>query len=68
TACREYFKERAFYCMDRFHLAREIRRLCRKHPRYRQMQEALEATEVLCRKGDQDLRTGSQRQHPLLEK
>ncbi|QZT32998.1 ISLre2 family transposase [Caldalkalibacillus thermarum TA2.A1] len=43
TACREYFKERAFYCMDRFHLAREIRRLCRKHPRYRQMQEALEA-------------------------
>ena len=41
TACREHFKGRAFYCMDRFHLAREIRRLCRKHPRYRQMQKAL---------------------------
>lgn len=41
TACREYFKGRAFFSIDRFHVAREIRSLFRKHPRYRQMQKAL---------------------------
>lgn len=41
TACREHFKDRAFFSIDRFHVARDIRSLFRKHPRYRQMQKAL---------------------------
>lgn len=41
TACREHFKGRAFFSLDRFHVARDIRSLLRKHPRYRQMQKAL---------------------------
>lgn len=41
TACRDYFQDRAFFSLDRFHVAREIRSLFRNHPRYRQMQKAL---------------------------
>ncbi|WML28953.1 ISLre2 family transposase [Neobacillus sp. OS1-32] len=41
TACREHFKDRAFFSIDRFHVARDICSLFRKHPRYRQMQKAL---------------------------
>ncbi|WML29228.1 ISLre2 family transposase [Neobacillus sp. OS1-32] len=41
TACREHFKDRAFFSIDRFHVARDIRSLFRNHPRYRQMQKAL---------------------------
>ncbi|MBY0053098.1 ISLre2 family transposase [Brevibacillus agri] len=41
TACREYFGGRAFFSIDRFHVAREIRRIFREHPRYRAMQKAL---------------------------
>lgn len=41
TACREHFKGRAFFSIDRFHVARDIRSLFRKHPRYRQMHKAL---------------------------
>lgn len=41
TACRTYFKNRAFYTMDRFHVAKAIRNLFRKHPRYRKMRVAL---------------------------
>lgn len=41
TACREHFKGRAFFCIDRFHVARDIRSICRHHPRYRQMTKAL---------------------------
>ncbi|MEJ9151460.1 ISLre2 family transposase [Bacillus smithii] len=41
TACRDHFKGRAFFSIDRFHVARDIRSLFRKHPRYRQMQKAL---------------------------
>src|SRR5690554_5028881 len=41
TACRDHFKGRAFFSLDRFHVARDIRSLLRKHPRYRQMQKAL---------------------------
>jgi hypothetical protein len=43
TACREHFQGRAFFSIDRFHVARDIRSLFRKHPRYRQMQKALAA-------------------------
>lgn len=41
TACREHFKDRAFFCIDRFHVARDIRSLCHNHPRYRKMIKAL---------------------------
>ncbi|MDQ0220751.1 ISLre2 family transposase [Peribacillus cavernae] len=43
TACREHFNGRAFFSIDRFHVARDIRRLFREHPRYRDMQKALAA-------------------------
>jgi len=43
TACREYFKDRAFFCLDRFHVEREIRNLFRNHPRYQPMIKALDA-------------------------
>lgn len=41
TACREHFKGRAFFSIDRFHVARDVRRLFREHSRYRAMQKAL---------------------------
>ncbi|MBP3040007.1 ISLre2 family transposase [Bacillaceae bacterium Marseille-Q3522] len=41
TACREYFQNRAFYSLDRFHVAREIQRIFREHPRYRPIRIAL---------------------------
>lgn len=41
TACRDYFQGRAFFTIDRFHVARDIRRLFRDHRRYRAMQKAL---------------------------
>lgn len=43
TACREHFKDRAFFSLDRFHVAKDIRSLFRQHPRYRQMRKALAA-------------------------
>lgn len=41
TACREYFGERAFFQLDRFHVAREIRECVKDHPRYRTIQKKL---------------------------
>src|SRR5690606_30639566 len=41
TTCRDYFKDRAFFSLDRFHVAREIRSLFRHHPRYRPIRKAL---------------------------
>lgn len=41
TTCREHFKDRAFFCIDRFHVAQDIRSLCHNHPRYRKMIKAL---------------------------
>ncbi|WP_335870818.1 ISLre2 family transposase [Bacillus sp. 2205SS5-2] len=41
TSCRGYFKDRAFFSIDRFHVVREIRRFFREHPRYRSMRKAL---------------------------
>jgi len=43
TACRGYFKDRAFFGLDRFHVEREIRSLFRNHPRYPHMIKALVA-------------------------
>ncbi|HHU61181.1 MAG TPA: ISLre2 family transposase [Natronincola sp.] len=41
TSCREHFKDRAFFTIDRFHVAKEIRSIFRNHPRYRHIREAL---------------------------
>lgn len=41
TASREHFKGRAFFSIDRFHVARDIRWLFHEHPRYRSMRKAL---------------------------
>ncbi|MCF6093923.1 ISLre2 family transposase, partial [Microaerobacter geothermalis] len=43
TACRDYFKDRAFFSIDRFHVARDIRSIFRDHPRYRKIRKALAA-------------------------
>lgn len=41
TACREHFGSRAFFTLDRFHVAKEIRTLFRGHRRYRYIRKAL---------------------------
>lgn len=41
TACREHFTDRAFFSIDRFHVARDLRQLFREHPRYRAVRKAL---------------------------
>lgn len=40
-ACQDHFRENCFYVLDRFHVAQEIRAICKDHPRYREMQKAL---------------------------
>src|SRR5690625_2822631 len=34
TTCQEYFRNNATFVIDRFHVAREVQRLFRKHTRY----------------------------------
>ncbi|MBE2941609.1 ISLre2 family transposase [Anoxybacillus flavithermus] len=41
TACREYFGKRAFFQLDRFHVAREIRECLKDHPQYRTIRKKL---------------------------
>ncbi|WP_205597824.1 UPF0236 family transposase-like protein, partial [Anoxybacillus sp. MB8] len=41
TACREYFGDRGYFQLDRFHVAREIRQLFRGHARYRVIRKKL---------------------------
>lgn len=43
TSCREYFKNKknAFFTIDRFHVARDVKRIFREHPRYRIIQKKL---------------------------
>lgn len=43
TSCREYFKGRVFFSLDRFHVAREVKSIFSKHPRYRSIRKALAA-------------------------
>lgn len=45
TSCREHFKN-AFYCLDRFHVARDIQRIFRDHKRYREIRKALAKYDV----------------------
>jgi len=35
TACQDYFPKNAIFVIDRFHIARDIRRIFKKHSRYR---------------------------------
>lgn len=41
TACRDYFQKNATFVIDRFHIARDIQRIFRKHPRYRSIRKKL---------------------------
>src|SRR5690625_6729335 len=41
TSCREYFRHNAIFVIDRFHVARDVQRLFRKHPRYRAIRKKL---------------------------
>ncbi|WP_033826656.1 ISLre2 family transposase [Bacillus andreraoultii] len=41
TSCREYFRHNATFVIDRFHVARDVQRLFRKHPRYRAIRKKL---------------------------
>src|SRR5690625_6961389 len=41
TACRDYFQHRAFYTINRYHVARYIRDIFQGHPRYRAIRKAL---------------------------
>lgn len=43
TSCREYFPSNSFFTIDRFHVARDIQRIFRDHPRYRAIRKALAA-------------------------
>lgn len=43
TACRDHFKDRAFFTLDKFHVAKTIRTLFKNHPRYRSIRKALAA-------------------------
>lgn len=43
TSCRDYFPSNAFFTIDRFHVARDIQRIFRDHPRYRAIRKALAA-------------------------
>lgn len=42
TACRDHFKH-VFFCIDRFHVARDIRVIFRDHKRYRTIRKKLAA-------------------------
>src|SRR5699024_7316020 len=35
TSCRDYFQKNAIFVIDRFHIARDLQRIFRRHPRYR---------------------------------
>lgn len=43
TTCRDYFQDCATFVIDRFHVARDIQDIFRKHPRYRAIRKKLAA-------------------------
>lgn len=43
TSCREYFQNNATFVIDRFHVARDVQRIFRDHPRYRSIRKKLAA-------------------------
>ena len=51
TSCRDYFQKNATFVIDRFHVARDIQRIFRKHPRYRVIHRKLSEYDVAALKG-----------------
>lgn len=43
TSCREYFRHNAIFVIDRFHVARDVQRIFRDHPRYRSIRKKFAA-------------------------
>lgn len=43
TSCQEYFRKNAIFVIDRFHVARDVQRLFRDHPRYRSIRKKFAA-------------------------
>lgn len=41
TSCRDYFRHNATFVIDRFHVARDVQRIFRKHTRYRTIRKKL---------------------------
>lgn len=41
TACRDYFQNNATFVIDRFHIARDVQRIFRDHPRYKAVRKKL---------------------------
>lgn len=41
TSCRDYFQHNAIFVIDRFHIARDVQRIFRDHPRYRAIRKKL---------------------------
>src|SRR5699024_7379928 len=41
TSCRDYFQNNVIFTIDRFHIARDIRNIFRKHPRYQTIRKRL---------------------------
>lgn len=46
TSCREYFQTNATFVIDRFHIARDIQRIFRDHPRYRTIRKKFSEYDV----------------------
>ena len=46
TACREYFRHNMTFVIDRFHIARDVQRIFRDHPRYRAIRKKLATYDV----------------------
>ncbi|WP_347568873.1 ISLre2 family transposase [Evansella sp. AB-P1] len=46
TSCRDYFQQNATFVIDRFHIAREVQRIFRDHPRYRAIRKRLATYDV----------------------
>lgn len=46
VACREHFKDRLIFKIDRYHVAKAIQSIFRTHPRYRAIRKALASNDV----------------------
>jgi hypothetical protein len=46
VACREHFKDRVIFTIDRYHVAKAIQSIFRTHPRYRAIRKALASNDA----------------------
>lgn len=46
TSCRDYFQHNATFVIDRFHIARDVQRIFRDHPRYHAIRKKLAQYDV----------------------